>query len=45
MAENEKLEIKKVQIADIHPEELTEAEQEKVTGGGGAYGDNGSENG
>jgi hypothetical protein len=38
MAENEKLEINKVEIADIHAEELTEAEQEKVTGGGGGYG-------
>ncbi len=39
MADNEKLDIKKVEIADIHADELTEAEQEKVTGGGGAYGE------
>ncbi|HXS93147.1 MAG TPA: hypothetical protein VN736_01000 [Candidatus Limnocylindrales bacterium] len=40
MAEDEKLEIKKVHIADVSGagDELTEAEQEKVTGGGGGYG-------
>ncbi|MCU1237178.1 MAG: hypothetical protein JWP63_5145 [Candidatus Solibacter sp.] len=34
--EKEKIEIEKVQIADVSEigEELTEAEQEKVTGGG-----------
>jgi hypothetical protein len=38
MAENEKFEINKVRIADVQSgasDELTEAEQEKVTGGGG----------
>ena len=36
MAENE---IKKVEIADVHAaDEQTEAEQEKITGGGGPYG-------
>ena len=46
MPENDKLEIEKIQIADVHSDELTETEQEKITGGGGGYGfDNGSENG
>jgi hypothetical protein len=36
MMDNEKLEIERVQIADVRDagDELTEAEQEKVTGGG-----------
>lgn len=34
----EELEINKVRIADVQSDELTEAEQEKVTGGGGGYG-------
>ena len=41
MAEKDELEINKVQIADVQKsdsDELTEAEQEKVSGGGGAYG-------
>jgi len=38
MAEDEKLEIKKVHIAEVQGYELTEAEQEKITGGGGPYG-------
>ena len=41
MAE-EKIEINRVPIADVQDavsEELTEAEQEKVTGGGGPYAD------
>lgn len=45
MQEKEKFEIEQVKIADVAAEELTEAEQEKVTGGGGAYGGDGSENG
>ena len=37
MPENEKIEVNKVEIADVHEagEELTEAEQGKVAGGGG----------
>jgi hypothetical protein len=35
MSEHEELEIKKVHIADVHGDELTESEQEKITGGGG----------
>jgi hypothetical protein len=38
MAENEKIEIDAVRIADVAGDELSEAEQEKVTGGGGGYG-------
>jgi hypothetical protein len=40
MPENENIEINKVHIADVREagEELTEAEQDKVTGGGGGYG-------
>jgi hypothetical protein len=35
----EEIEINKVRIADVQQsDELTEAEQEKVTGGGGGYG-------
>jgi hypothetical protein len=36
MVENEKIEINKVQIADVHEaeSELTQAEQDKVSGGG-----------
>jgi hypothetical protein len=35
----DELEINKVRIADVQQnDELTEAEQEKVTGGGGNYG-------
>jgi|KBSMisStandDraft_5_1062788.scaffolds.fasta_scaffold6587679_1 hypothetical protein len=42
------VEIDNVKLSDGHTslegEELTQAEQEKVAGGGGAYGDDGSEN-
>ena len=40
MTENEGMNINKVRIADVREagEELTEAEQDKVTGGGGPYG-------
>jgi hypothetical protein len=37
----EEIEINKIRIADVQNaagDELTEAEQEKVTGGGGGYG-------
>jgi hypothetical protein len=35
----DEIEINKVRIADVQQnDELTEAEQEKVTGGGGGYG-------
>lgn len=47
MAEKDDLEINKVQIADVQKsdsEELTESEQEKVSGGGGAYGSSVYEN-
>ena len=40
MAENEAINVDITQ-----DDELTEAEQEKVTGGGGNYGDDGSEGG